>query len=133
MGRDTKKETPDADTQAATKDELGIHDAQALGLPAGAVEIEDAPIIAWEAAQGQLVQGTVHRIRPAGKGKVLDLIVDGDALTYGCPKILERKLDGQLGKRVAIMCTGKNVETANGTAWGFRVFVLDDAAEPAKA
>jgi hypothetical protein len=127
----SKKGTPAAPAPVATEDEE-VFDAgptaAELGLD-GYAELEDSEIQSWADlhAKNELVQGTVHRIRPAGKGKVLDMMVDGAVQTFGCPRILERKLEDMIGRQVAILCLGKTVETENGTAWGFRVF-----AKPAK-
>lgn len=94
------------------------------GVPSGWREVEDLPIIGWaEVPQGQLIKGKLLAMRPAGKGNVIDLEIDGEPFTYGCPKVLERKLTGALGREVGIVCLGMTMDTDNGKAWDFRVFV----------
>ncbi len=92
---------------------------------AGYVELEDKPIIPWENLVGRVVEGKVHRIREGGKGFLLDLAVNGEVVTYGLPRVLQRKLEGVaevIGKTVAIICTGKTLDTPNGKAWDFKVY-----------
>lgn len=123
--------TRNPEETAAAAAEQGIQDADTLGF-SGYTERVDAPIISWETQGGLPVYGKVVAIRPAGQGKVVDIDTTDEygaaqeRLTYGCPRILERKLEDAVGRDVALICTGKNVETANGVAWGFRVFVKDE-------
>lgn len=104
--------------------DLGIQDAETLGLGSEYDEVEFGEINKWEDHVGEIIKGKVHKIRPAGQGNVVELIhEDNTKAVYGCPKILHSKLEENIGSNVAIICTGKNVETQNGIAWGFRVFV----------
>lgn len=95
------------------------------GVSANWREVEDREITKWaDVPVGVVVEGVLLEIREAGQGKVVDLAIGGgETVTYGCPRVLERKLTGLVGYKIGLVCLGKVLETDNGLAWNFRVFV----------
>lgn len=93
----------------------------------GYEEVERAPILKWaELGVGYEVEGIFCGLKQGKYEKPLLKIRDenGTMLTFGCPTILESKLEGVMeGDSIVIVCKGKReVEGQPNAAWDFLVF-----------
>lgn len=87
-------------------------------------KVERGAIEKWE--KGMEVEGTFIEVRAGSVGFLVDVEVEGEHATYGCPTILRSKLQGfDEGDGVLIICTGK-IKVAGSKkgndAWNFEVF-----------
>lgn len=90
------------------------------------VEVHYGPIEKW--GEGVSVEGVYQRRRPLGAGFVVDLMVDGELQTWGCPKHLSSLLEAgevKSGDEIEIVCNGKRESERGRTYWYFELYVSE--------
>lgn len=125
--REQAKPAPSGKTAAEMTDEELDEFLMRQGyVPRGGSSSE---IEKWET--GRVVEGIYCGQREGQFGSLIDLRPrDGHMLTFGCPKILQSRIEGvAVGAALIIKCVGK-IETSKGPAWNFKVYSQDQLPLP---